>query len=314
MQPSRRRETGERTLARSDGPPEIGYFGRRRAEPGPHTAALRLDPLQVEIAGLGREQADLLLERYRPYSADRANGSGALRVRVGLDDRDYFIDPPAGVELVQVRIACDTDRVRYASYQAAGWFEFLGGRGELLLARGRWEPLYRSFENYVRAAVAWQAASRGGALVHAASAVWNGRAYLFYGESGAGKSTLSACNRRARVVSDDLSLVLPGDGGGLEVVGSPFRGTYEGGAPVQGRFPLAAGFRLVKAPAAAVRPVNRLRAMAELVGNLPFVAEEFAKRPDLFERTERAFAGVPLAHLHFAKDDTYWDAIAAAGY
>ena len=60
-----------------------------------------------------------------------------------------------------------------------------------------------------RAAVAWQAACRGGALVHGASAVRRDRAYLFYGESGAGKSTLSACNRRATVVSDDLSLVLP---------------------------------------------------------------------------------------------------------
>lgn len=184
----------------------------------------------------------------------------------------------------------------------------------MLLARGEWEPLLRVFENYVRAAVAWQAAGRGGALVHAASAAWRGKGYLFYGESGAGKSTLSACNRRAQVLSDDLSLVLPGDGAGLDVVGSPFRGTYEGGPPVLGRFPIAAGFRLVKAPRAEVRRVERTRAFAELVGNLPFVAESFADRPDLFRRTLETFASLPLAHLHFTKDDSYWDAIAAAGF
>ena len=116
------------------------------------------------------------------------------------------------------------------------------------------------------------------------------------------------------MISDDLSLVLPRDGGGLDVVGSPFRGTYEGGPPVLGRFPLAAGFRLVQAPAAEVRPVARVRGLAELVGNLPFVAEAFGARPDLFERTERSFAGIPLAHLHFRKDDSYWDAISAAGF
>ena len=155
------------------------------------------------------------------------------------------------------------------------------------------------------------AASAGGALVHAASAERNGAGYLFYGESGAGKSTLSACNRRAHVVSDDLSLVLPGTGGGLDLIGTPFRGTYEGGPPVVGRYPLHRAFRLVQAPRAEVRGVERTRVLAELVGNLPFVAECFGQRPDLFVRVERAFATVPLAHLHFCKDESYWDAIEA---
>ena len=162
--------------------------------------------------------------------------------------------------------------------------------------------------------MAWQAVCRGGALVHAASAVWNDRAYLFYGESGAGKSTLCACNRRARIISDDLTLALPGADGKVELVGSPFRGTYEEGAPVVGRFPLVAGFRLIQAPEAEVRPVPRVRAMAELIGNLPFVAEAFSDRPDLFATVERNFRDVPLGHLCFRKDDSYWDAIAAAGF
>ena len=116
------------------------------------------------------------------------------------------------------------------------------------------------------------------------------------------------------MLSDDLSLVLPGPDGKLEVVGSPFRGTYEGGSPVQGHFPLAAGFRLVQAPRAAVRAIERPRAFSELVGNLPFVAEAFSNRLDLFQRTLESFASLPLAHLHFTKDDSFWDAIEAAGY
>jgi hypothetical protein len=116
------------------------------------------------------------------------------------------------------------------------------------------------------------------------------------------------------VVSDDLSLLMPDDSGRLQLTGSPFRGTYEDGPPVVGRFPLAAGFRLIKAERAEVRSVPRSQSLSELVGNLPFVAEKFAERPDLFGSVERAFAAVPLAHLHFRKDDSYWDAIAAAGY
>jgi hypothetical protein len=59
--------------------------------------------------------------------------------------------------------------------------------------------------------------------------------------------------------------------------------------------------------------VARPRALAELVGNLPFVAEAFAERGDLFEQVTRSFAGIPLGHLRFRKDDSYWDAIEAAG-
>jgi hypothetical protein len=275
---------------------------------------VKLGQLEIEIGGLDTELAGLLFSRYSPYSSREPGGPTALRVQVGLDDAEYFIDPPEGIEFVRVHLAPEDDRVRYVSYQVAGWFDCCAGRGDLLLSRGQFEPRVRSFENYIRAAVAWQAAARGGALIHAASAIWNGKGYIFYGESGAGKSTLSECNRRAQVVSDDLTLVLPGDDSGLDVIGSPFRGTYEGGAPVQGRFPLAAGFRLIQSPSVEVRPVARTRALAELVGNLPFVAEAFAERPDLFERTQRSFRLIPLAHLHFRKDDTYWDAIESAGY
>jgi hypothetical protein len=290
------------------------FFEADRPAAGTLSAALHLGPLQIELAGLSSELARLIHRRYHIFAAERATADDALRVNLCLDDRDYFIEPSGKPELSRVAIACDGQRVRYASYRVAGWFDTAGGRGQLVLGRGTYDNEERALENYIRAAVAWQAVGRGGALVHAASAVLNDRAYLFYGESGAGKSTLSECNRRARVVSDDLSLVLPGADGALDVVGSPFRGTYEEGAPVEGRFPLVAGFRLVQATEAAVRSAPRVRALAELIGNLPFVAEAFGERPDLFERVQHAFAAVPLAHLHFRKDDSYWDAIAAAGY
>ena len=229
------------------------YFAARHEAAGTRAVALKLGPLEVEIAGLDDELSQMLYERYTPFSARSAQAQDALRIRFGHDDVEYYLDPPREIEFQQVRIACDGDRVRYMSYQVAGWFDIRGGSGELLLSAGRWEPLLRCFENYIRAAVAWQAVGRGGALVHAASAAWRDKGYLFYGESGAGKSTLSECNRRAQVLSDDLSLVLPDGKGGLDVVGSPFRGTYEGGPTIQGRFPLSAGFRLIQATKASCK-------------------------------------------------------------
>jgi hypothetical protein len=294
--------------------PPMSYFEPSRPAAGDRVLTVELGSLQIELGSLDPALAEVLLTRYTPYGAmEPASSSDALRVRVALDDRDYYIDPPEAPVANPVVLTIEGDRVRYVGYRVAGWFDTAGGSGVMLLARGGLETPDRAIENYVRAAVAWQAATRGGALVHAASAVRKDRAYLFYGESGAGKSTLSEANCRGRVVSDDLSLVLPSPDGSPELVGSPFRGTYEGGAPVVGRFPLVAGFRIIKDDHAEVRPVPRIRALSELVGNLPFVAEAFGLRPDLFEAVQRAFAGVELAHLHFRKDDSYWDAIEKAG-
>jgi hypothetical protein len=287
------------------------FFDRERPSLGERSLAIELGDLRLSFSGLDRELEARLDERYGPFRSGGPRGEG-LRVGLFRAERDYFIQPAPEPEFNPVLLECEGDRVRYLGYRVAGWFDVGPGSGQLLLARGPFEPAERAVENYIRAAVAWLAAARGGALVHAASAVHEGRGYLFYGESGAGKSTLAACNRRARVVSDDLSLVLPDPAGEPELVGSPFRGTYEEGETVVGRFPLVAGFRIVKDRHAEVRPVPRARALAELVGNLPFVAEAFGRRPDLFDRLQRAFGSLPLAHLHFRKDESYWDAIEAS--
>lgn len=293
-------------------PPEAGHFEGEYAAAGDATFVLRIGEIVLRLRGLPGALRDRLATRYEKFSVHEFDDG--LDIEVCDAGRDYFIDPPEVSEFNPVHLVCDGDRVRFVSYRLAGVFDTAGRAGRVLLARGEHEPADRAMENYIRAAVAWQAAERGGALVHAAGAILDGKGYLFYGESGAGKSTLAECNRRATIVSDDLSLVLPAGDGTLELIGSPFRGTYEGGAQVVGHFPLAAGFRLVQADHARVEKIERIRALSELIGNLPFVAEGFVRRPDLFAKIERSFASVPLMHLHFLKDDSYWDAIREAGF
>jgi len=295
-------------------PPPIEFFAAPRPPAGTERFGMSLADVRVELSGLDAGLSAALRDRYGLYADDGdQRENAALRLRFAREAVDYFIEPPKTLEFNPIWLACDGTRLRYVGHQLAGWFDTRERSGEILLSRGTYEPELRALENFIRCAVAWCAAERGGALVHAASLVRNGKAYLFFGESGAGKSTLSAVDKRGRVVSDDLSLILPRPGGGLDLVGSPFRGTYEEGEPVFGRFPLAAGFRIVKDLKAEVRAAPRVVVFGQLVGNLTFVAEAFGERPDLFASIEAAFAGLPLFHLHFKKDDSYWDAIDAAG-
>jgi len=314
MSGTRRTAKGGTFPERTGEPLPFEYFAPPREAAGTRAVELALDVVRIRLEGLDDALADALVARFGPYAREEERPApGALVVRCARDRREYYIDPPATAEFNPVWLAFDGGRVRYLGYRTAGWFDVERLAGELLVADGSYEPAPRAVENFLRCAVAWRAVAAGGALVHAASAVRAGRAYLFYGSSGAGKSTLSASDRRGRVISDDLTLALPRGDGGLDLVGSPFRGTYEEGAPVVGRFPLVAGFRIVQASEARVRAVPRALAFGQLVASLTFVAEAFGSRPELFARVEAAFATVPLHWLEFRRDDSYWDAIEAAG-
>ncbi len=302
-------------------PPPPAFFENERPTLGSRGIRLTLGTLALHLEGLDDSIADGLIARFAPFATDLgtdlASGAGdpAATLRFAREELPHFIEPPASLSPNDVRLLYDaaSGRVSYMGYCLAGWFDSDGGCGTALLSRSSFETPEQAIDNYVRSVIAWQSIAMGGALVHAASAVFQDRGYLFYGESGAGKSTLSNHNTRGRILSDDLSLTLPDPSGRLCVVSSPFRGTYKG-PQVDGMFPLSAGFRLIQSPAARVEAIPRVLALSQFIGNLPFVADSFSRRPDLFDRIQQTLEPIALAQLHFRKDETYWDAIVEAGY
>ncbi len=294
---------------------------------GRRGAAIDLPGLSIGFAGMDENWHADFIESYAPYGRDVATGSGALTLTFSASrggPEQYIAPPLAGVETINpVWVEVEGDpaagghcRVRSCTYGLAATFSSAGGSGLAVFSRGLFDPRERAVENLVRVATAWLAIMRGGLLMHSASIVKDGRAYLFFGQSGSGKSTLAALSRRGKVASDDLTLMLPGDSGTIEIVGAPFRGTYTGGPAVTGRYPVAAAFRLKKAAPSeppAVEPLKPGMAMAEAIANLPFVVDQLHLRPDLFARAERVLSSFPIRLLRFGrKDDSYWEAIAAA--
>src|SRR6185503_10586985 len=156
MTPTRTSHKGGTHPTREGEAPPKEFFAARRPAAGNHGVAIVLGPVRVELHGLDDARARLLLDRYAPYATPASDESQGLRVRVGLEDREYYLDPPAGPEFTAVFVTHDPpSAVRYLSYKVAGWLDVATLRGELLLASGTWEPDLRSFENYVRVAVAW---------------------------------------------------------------------------------------------------------------------------------------------------------------
>jgi hypothetical protein len=295
--------------ARRDVPLTVGEFAAFRKPAGPASARVDIEGIAVEIEGLPADLAASMHARYAPWAGPATGEGRPLRLRAVEAPLDYFLPPAfaAAWEVYRVLTAYDGAVFHATSYRLAWWFDVNRGAGQVAIAAGELDPAPRALENCLRSAVAWLAFERGGFFLHGASIVRSGRCHLFYGPSGAGKSTLSAASREGQVISDDLTLVL-GTPGGLRAAGGPFRGTYTGGAPVRGLFEVAGFYRLHKDPRTFVRRGDAA-CFADLLGNLPWIVDQFPRHPHFIDRVRGLVAGAPFAYLHFSKDEDFWPAI-----
>src|SRR4029077_10511811 len=104
---------------------------------------------------------------------------------------------------------------------------------------------------------------RHGFLLHAASVVRDGRAYIFAGRSGAGKSTVASLSPAGSVLTDEISLLRFTDGR-WQAHGTPFWGEFR----AQGRnqhYPLAGVYSLVQAPEDRVQSISKKEILRALL-------------------------------------------------
>jgi hypothetical protein len=151
-------------------------------------------------------------------------------------------------------------------------------------------------------------ASEGGFLLHASSAVRNGRAYLFTGPSGAGKSTIvGLAPADVTVLTDEISYVRR-DGDGYVAFGTPFAGERSDlGQP--GRAPIAAMFHLGRGAVTRHDRLDEAETVQTLMRNILFFAEDADLTGRVLDTACDFAARVPAFKLHFAPDEGVWRTI-----
>ena len=149
---------------------------------------------------------------------------------------------------------------------------------------------------------------QGGFLVHAASAVRNGKAFLFAGPSGAGKTTLSRlAPADVILLTDEISYVRRQESGYV-AFGTPFAGELaKVGENV--RAPIAAMYLLAKGPDNRIEPVSKAQAGYSLLTNILFFAEDAELVSLVFQSACEFVTHVPVYRLTFAPDARVWEMI-----
>ena len=175
--------------------------------------------VSVEIAGIRIALRDLpatvarsVESRFRLFVSP-AGSTSAIDLEVTACPaviKGYLdFERQGGSPLYRLETRAHSGRLHVWSYAFAGWFEIGGTRGEINLCDSPIEPPERSIENFLRVAMAWKAAQRGGFLLHASGVVRKGIAHLFFGPSGSGKTTIVRLSSREIILNDDCILVHP---------------------------------------------------------------------------------------------------------
>lgn len=151
-------------------------------------------------------------------------------------------------------------------------------------------------------------AEQGGFLLHASSAVRNGRAFLFTGISGAGKTTISRlAPPDAILLTDEISYVRR-TGMECRAYGTPFAGELEKpGANVSA--PVSAVYLLEKGSENRVGVVEPLAAARSLLRNILFFAHDYDLVKRLFDSAVEFVSQVRVFRLVFTPDARVWELI-----
>src|ERR1019366_2691109 len=265
-------------------------------------AAVQRSSVVVEIGGLPiRLRCDdpafirLLIERYAGYVSSSNDAGFEFDIELappGTESRDE-----------DVRVTWDSGR-------------WLMERGDF---RAEWNPSTArgrirqtsnpySLDSVLRIVHTLLLARKGGFLVHASSAIRNGRAFLFSGVSGAGKTTMARlAPPDAALLTDEISYVIPQDGRYF-AVGTPFFGELAR-VGENLRAPIECVYLLAKGPENKIEPVEGADAVRGLLGNILFFARdpEFVKL--VFDTAFDFVSHVPVRRLTFVPDSSVWELI-----
>lgn len=261
------------------------------------------DQVAVEIGGkpiLLRTQdaafRDLLKKRYAGFV--RPSGRSAFTFDVDVIRPERLVSEAEELEVWQSEGIWHLERGDFRAH----WDPRVG-RGRILQALSPY-----AIDSVLRIVHTLIQAPEGGFLLHGASAIRNGRAFLFSGISGAGKTTISRlAPPDSTLLTDEISYVGK-DGEGYRACGTPFAGELaqlgeNAAAPIDRLFFLAKG------PENRIDPIETPDALRMLLRNILFFADDSELVKMVFRSACEFLARVPAFRLTFYPDERVWDLI-----
>jgi hypothetical protein len=195
----------------------------------------------------------------------------------------------------------------------SGGFSYLLDDAELVLgARGAEFHGVRheyALDSLLRILLTMVLLPQRGFLLHGATVVRDGRAYIFFGRSGAGKSTVASLSPEGSVLTDEISLVRYSNGC-WQAHGTPFWGEFRA-AGINRLFPIAGLYLLKQAKDDRAEPLSLKQGLRALLPCVLFFTAEKRAHETLLHTLMGLIEEIPCHRLHFRRNAEFWKVIAA---
>ncbi len=260
-----------------------------------HELVINIGGMPVLVHSRSRDFLDMLEKRYAGFVSPGT--APAFEFDVEL------VPPAKSDEENEVVVRCDSGRWLIERGDLRAEFDPETRRGRIVQSANPY-----STDAALRITHSLILAQEGGLLVHAASAVRNGKAFLFAGVSGAGKTTISRlAPADVTLLTDEISYVRK-NGHGYIAHGTPFAGELaKPGENVEA--PLTALYLLEQGPKNTAEPVEAADAARSLLRNVLFFAHDPELVSKVFESACDLVRCVPVYRLTFLPDVRVWELI-----
>ncbi|MGA7138713.1 MAG: hypothetical protein WBZ14_13630 [Terriglobales bacterium] len=259
----------------------------------PKVACVEIGRIPIGLSTFDDGFLDLLRHRYDGFLSDS-------RPEFELE---FDLTRPVPVSDDDVRVRREGDEWLFERGDFRARWNLRTGRGSV---RQNANPY--SLDSVLRILHSLIIAERGGFLLHAASAICNGRAYLFSGVSGAGKTTMTRlAPPDITLLTDEISYLRP-SAGGYSAFGTPFAGELAK-AGENCTAPVAALFFLEQGPENRVDELPPAEAVRRLMRNILFFAEDQGLVEKLLATACDFVSRVPIRRLTFYPDARVWDLV-----
>jgi hypothetical protein len=231
---------------------------------------------------------------------------------VGFAHRSDRFEIEFDVEIVQpgsanpdadVQVTQNSGRWRLTRGDFQAEWEPSSGRGWIRQSANPY-----SIDSVLRIVHSLVLARRNGFLLHAASAIRNGKAFLFAGVSGAGKTTISRlAPPDVILLTDEISYVRQG-GDGYIAFGTPFAGELAR-VGVNVSAPVEALYLLAQGPENRIEKLSPGESARSLLANTLFFAEQEDFVRAAFHAAFEFVSRIPVLRLTFVPDSRVWELI-----
>jgi hypothetical protein len=268
--------------------------GPRRLSQASQSVTVEIGDVPILLRPSDSKFCDVLEERYAGFLNPDSNP--ACRFEIQLDPKGRPSDEDS-------RVTRQGDLWSFQRGDFRATWNPRAGRGRIEQC-----PNPYSIDAVLRITHSLVLAEEGGFLVHAASAIRGGGAYLFAGVSGAGKTTMARlAPPDVTVLTDEISYVRR-IGNRYKAYGTPFAGELARvGANTSA--PLETLYLLVQGPENRIKAVPKIEAARALMRHVLFFAEEKEMVSRVFDSVLQFVSRVEVAQLVFTPDARAWELI-----